>query len=218
MKIRRSIFVFMILLIGLVGCKKETPVTELIYDHLEESVALENDYAKYQEEIFQLEQEEQDIYKEITELTSDDFDKIVSLSEKAIEIIKKREELIELEQESISSSKEEFLKVEPLIEKLEEDEVKINAEKMFDQMIERYATYDELFKAYQTTLKLEREFYEMYKDENLDYDTTSEHIDKLNENYDMVIQKNEAYNGATREYNELKKEFYLSTDLDIVYE
>src|SRR5699024_11418343 len=107
--IRRVLIVFAVLVIGLVGCSKEASVTEQIYDHLEESVSLESDYAKYQQEIFELEQEEQDIYNKVVDLTEDDFAEIVSLSKDALEIIDEREEIMALEQESISNSKEEFL-------------------------------------------------------------------------------------------------------------
>lgn len=217
MNIRRIFPLMIILLIGFTGCNKKISVTEQIYEHLEESVKLEQDYAEYQQEIFNLEKEEQEIYQKITDLSQDELDEIKALAKQAIDIINEREKLITQERESLEASKEEFLKVEPLISKLE-DEMKENAESMFDKMIERYHTYDLLYDAYLETLRLEKEFYEMYQNENTDLDETSKHIDKLNESYDFVLENHKSYNDATREYNELKKEFYLSTDLDIIYE
>src|SRR5690625_1134097 len=111
-KVRRCLFIGLVLILSLIGCSKEAPITEQIYEHLEKSVELESDYAEYQEEILELEQKEQNFYDEITDLSSDEIEKIKLLASEAMEVINEREELIEKEKERIDASKEEFSKVE----------------------------------------------------------------------------------------------------------
>src|SRR5690625_7207107 len=74
-KVRRCLFIGLVLILSLIGCSKEALITEQIYEHLEKSVELESDYAEYQEEILELEQKEQNFYDEITDLSSDEIEK-----------------------------------------------------------------------------------------------------------------------------------------------
>src|SRR5690625_5525765 len=107
-KVRRCLFIGLVLILSLIGCSKEAPITEQIYEHLEKSVELESDYAEYQEEILELDQKEQNFYDEITDLSSDEIEKIKSLASDAMDVINEREGLNEKEKESKAAFNDEY--------------------------------------------------------------------------------------------------------------
>mgnify|MGYP001160540949 FL=1 len=205
------------LLLLLAGCAGQN-ASEKIYTHLEEAVQLEEDFEQQQEAITDLEREEQQIYSEIIELGMDEFDKIVNLSDQAIEIIEERRKLIDKEKESIKKSEETFLQIEPLLNDLKEEKLQQKGETMFHVMQDRYASYDELHAAYLASLELEKELYEMLKDEDLEQETLTEQINKINDSYKQVLEINDEFNELTIEYNNLKKEFYELAELDVSLE
>jgi hypothetical protein len=195
----------------LFGCAEKS-VEEKINSRLIEAMALEEDFQEQQEKITDLETEEQNIYNEI--VVSDDLDnaEVEELSEQAIDSINKRAKEVEKEKESIEASQAKFLEIEELLDDLEDQETKEYAEEMFDRMEGRYAAYDDLYAAYQQTLKLEVELYEMFLDEPVQQELTDQ-IQNINESYEQVLAANEAFNTYTIEYNELKEKFYEKSSL-----
>lgn len=200
----------------LTACSGES-TKEMIYEHLEEAVKLEESFANQQEEINQLEQQEQELYAQIIDLKINEMDKIQELSQQAIGIIEKRTEKMNLEKDSIDASKEEFVKIENLIEKLDDQDLKEKANEMYDVMINRYNAYDQLHQSYMDSLKLEKELYELLQDETVTQEQLSDHIEKVNKTYEEVISENNQFNADTVMYNDLKKEFYDMADLDVTY-
>lgn len=198
------------------ACSGES-TREMIYEHLEEAVKLEDNFAKQQEDINQLEQQEQELYAQIIDLQMNEMDKIKELSQQAIGIIEERKEKMNLEKESIDASKEEFTKIENLIEELDEEALKEKAQEMYDVMNNRYQTYDQLHQAYMNSLELEKELYELLQDENVTQEQLSTHIENINKTYEEVISKNDQFNAETVAYNDLKKEFYEMAELDVTY-
>lgn len=198
------------------ACSGESTI-EMIYEHLEEAVKLEDNFAKQQEDINQLEQQEQELYAQIIDLQMNEMDKIKELSQQAIGIIEERKEKMNLEKESIDASKEEFTKIENLIEELDEAALKEKAQEMYDVMSNRYQTYDQLHQAYMNSLELEKELYELLQDENVTQEQLSTHIENINKTYEEVISENDQFNAETVAYNDLKKEFYEMAELDVTY-
>ncbi len=195
-----------------------TTVEEEIHIHLEEAVRLEADFENQQSEITQLEMEEQEIYNEIIDLGMDEFDQITDLSERAIENINTRTNLIALEKESIQASQKEFQKIEGLMEDITDEEVKSKANSMFEVMNNRYTSYEQLNESYLDSLELESELYEMLQREELKQEELTEHINKINDSYQKVLDANEQFNQYTVKYNELKKEFYDLAGIDVSFE
>ncbi|WP_010530395.1 YkyA family protein [Lentibacillus jeotgali] len=215
---KKSLFVsLLILMIVLSACSGTAP-SEKIYNHLEKAVELEQSFEEQQDPIVELEQEEQKIYSQIIDLSMEDFDKIKELSDKALDNIQKRKEKIDSEKESIDSSKEEFANIEDLVGDLEEGAARKNADDMYNVMMDRYDAYGKLHEAYVNSLNLEEELYTMLKKEDLKQETLSEHITKLNDSYQNVIDANKSFNELTTEYNALKKEFYKVAGIEVEYE
>ncbi|WP_337017208.1 YkyA family protein [Oceanobacillus massiliensis] len=218
MHLKKLSFILLITLIALLTACSSQSTEEQIHSHLEEAVNLEEGFENQQGEITDLEVQEQEIYNQIIDLGMEDFEKIKELSEQALGTIDEREEKIELERESIETSKEEFVKIEDLITELDDGTAKEKAENMYEMMNKRYTAYGQLNDAYVTSLEQERELYEMLQQEDIEQETLTEQINAINESYEKVLSSNEEFNNYTMEYNELKKEFYEVAELDVTYE
>ncbi|MDY0406018.1 YkyA family protein [Virgibacillus sp. 179-BFC.A HS] len=190
---------------------------EKIYNHLEEAVTLEGDFAKTQGEITKLEDAENKIYDQIIELGMDDFDQIQKLSNEAMDNIAKRSEKLDVEQKSVHDSKTEFVKTKELISKLEK-KPRSKADKMYDIMMKRYDAYDRLHKAYTESLKQEKQLYRVLQEKDSKQEGLTKQISKLNGSYEKVIAANKDFNKYTNAYNKAKKDFYKQTDLNVSFE
>ncbi|AXI08949.1 hypothetical protein CUC15_08475 [Oceanobacillus zhaokaii] len=207
----------MLFIVFLSACSGESTQVQ-IHNHLEEAVNLEEGFESQQESITELEMQEQEIYSQIIDLGMDEFDKIKELAKKATGIIDERTEKIKLEKESIDASREEFNKTRPLIDELEDKELKQEANKMYEMMENRYDSYDKLHEAYTQSLEQEKELYSLLQQEDLEQETLTEQINQINESYQKILDENKNFNKYTTEYNALKKEFYILADMNVTYE
>ncbi|GAA0446971.1 MAG: YkyA family protein [Bacillota bacterium] len=214
---KSAIFAGIILLLVISACSSKS-TEEKIQGHLEEAVSLEQGFEEQQSKITDLEKEEQQLYSKIVNLGMDEMDKIKKYSKQAIETIDQRAKEIAKEKESIEAASNEFSEIEELITDLEADKVKKKAENMNEVMEKRYETYSKLNKAYQESLKLEKEMYTMLQKEDLEQKTLTEQINKINDSYEKVIDLNKAFNDNTVKYNNLKKEFYSLAGMEVSYE
>lgn len=201
------LYIGLILIVALTACSGSS-TEQKIYDHLQEAVQLEKGFEEQQDKIVELEKQEQEIYDQIADLDSEESDEIKKLSEKAIKSIEERSEKVATEKESIDDSREEFEKIEDLIEKIEEKATKDKAEEMYQVMMDRYKSYDELHEAYLTSLEEEKTLYTLLPKEDLEQEEYTDQVTVLNEVYEQVIEKNDKMNKATKEYNAFKEEFY----------
>lgn len=204
-------------LLLLSACSGES-TQEQIYNHLEKSVEFETGFVDQQQPIAELEQKEQDIYQKISDLGIDEYEEIKSLAEEAIATIDERQTLTKNERNSIDNAKEEFDKIISLTEELEDSDLKTTGEAMITEMNERYQAFIELNEAYKTSLTLDKELYELLKQEDLEEEPFSEKVDAVNAQYQVVIEKNQLFNEKTDAFNEAKRAFYEKSDLNITYE
>ncbi|WP_170138846.1 YkyA family protein [Oceanobacillus chungangensis] len=210
-------FAMMLFIVFLSACSGESTQVQ-IHNHLEEAVNLEEVFESQQENITELETQEQEIYSQIIDLGMDEFEQIVELAKEATGIIDERADKIKLEKESIDASREEFNKIRPLIDELEDGELKQVADKMYAMMEKRYNSYDKLHEAYLQSLKQEKELYSLLQQEDLEQETLTEQINKINESYQKILDENQNFNEFTTEYNKLKKEFYTQANMNVSYE
>lgn len=193
---------------------KSTPV-EKMYVVLENVVSTENVFKEQQEPLVELEKQEKEIYDKIISLGMEDFDEIIRLSDQAIDIVDKRKDHMHKEQESIAASQKEFNKARPLINEIEEGALKENAQNLYDTMTERYKIHDELYQKYLEGVKLDKELYLMFKNEDLQLEQLDAQITKINGIYAEILKKNEDFNEKTKEYNDAKLSFYKESGLKI---
>lgn len=215
---KRLIFSFIILSFLVISACAEDSVEEQIYEHIEEAVILEHDFEQQQTEIATLEKKEQDIFEQIRNLGIDELDEIQSLATQALEVISERIDKVEIEKDSIEIAKEEFVKIETLLEQLKNEEEKELGEEMYGIMMDRYNTYELLNESYNESLTLEKELYTLLKEEDAEQKEVEEIITKINESYEVVLDFNEQFNENTEKYNTIKKKFYDKVDIKVEYE
>ncbi|RBW70008.1 YkyA family protein [Bacillus taeanensis] len=200
----------------LTGCAS-SPEEEM-YEHLEKSVELEAAFKEQQSLLVEAEKKEQELYNEIVQLSLEEYDKIKELSEKALKHAENREQLIDKEKESLTLAFKEFKNVSPLIEKIDEEAVKKEAGKLEENVQKRYDAYEQLHKEYQKSIAFDKELYEMLQSKELTAEELDLQLQKINKQYEKVIQQNNAFTKYTNLYNQAKQTFYQKANLNVAFE
>lgn len=198
----------LLLLLLISACLPWQSVEEKIYNELEMIVQYEEDFAKLQDPLLKLEEEDHEIYNEIVAIGLSDQEKIHALAEKGIEVAEKRQDLLDQERESIVASATEFNKVSRLIKKIKDEELKSLAERLFSVMNQRYAVHELLYEEYTTGIQLDQALYRLLQKEDVSFTTLETQIDERNDVYRRLYSLNEQFNDLTEKYNELKGKFY----------
>ncbi|WP_176215212.1 YkyA family protein [Cytobacillus gottheilii] len=186
-----------------------------MYTVLENVVEAEKEFEEQQTPLVQLEKQEQELYDQIIALSMKEFEEIQSLSDEALSSAAQREEHMEAEKQSIDASKEEFQKIPEIIDEIEEEELKSEAQQLYDTMMERYDLHDTLYAQYSEALNNDKKLYELFKTEDLTLDQLEEQITMINESYEQVLQTNEDFNEKTANYNDIKLSFYQAAGLEV---
>jgi hypothetical protein len=211
-----TITIFLIMLLA--GCNSGPLPEEQIYVHLEQAVKLETEFEKQQEPMTILEQKEKELYNQIIDLGLKELEKIKQLSSQATQIVDERKAMLDQEFESIKQSKAEFDKINEIVTQIESEELKGEAEELIQKMEERYKTYEELYTAYTASISLDKELYELFQQDDLKLEVLEGKINEINKSYEQVIQLNESFNSITSNYNNQKKSFYETAELEVTYE
>ncbi|MEY8738590.1 YkyA family protein [Bacillales bacterium AN1005] len=67
-------------------------------------------------------------------------------------------------------------------------------------------------------MKYDNELYEMFKNKDVKIDALEEQIQKINEVYQKVLDNNEEFNKLTKQYNDLKIDFYEKAGVEVKVE
>ena len=199
----------------LAGCfNQQTPV-EKIYEVFEKVVVAEKLFEEQQDPLVKLEKEEQVIYDKIISLGLKETEEISTLTTEALDIVKQRKEHMEKEQQSLDESKSEFVSIKLLLEEMDESAQKKKAKELYDLMMERYRVHKELSDDYLAALELDKELYEMFKEDDIQLEKLQDQIVKINEKYSEILTANQEFNEKTKQYNETKISFYKESGMDI---
>ncbi|MFS0637167.1 YkyA family protein [Mesobacillus foraminis] len=214
---RKKSLVFIILALTVLsaGCMDRKTPAEEMFDKLEKVVEIEQTFEEQQEPLVKLEKEEKELYAQLIELNMDEYEKIVNLSDQAISIADKRKEHIDKEKDSIEESKKEFSGVSDIIEKIDDPELKRQAEELQSLMIERYDIHSDLYNYYSTGLSQDKELYALLKNKDLTIEELEDQVNKVNSSYKKVLDSNQKFNEKTDQYNEAKLEFYRAAGLNV---
>ncbi|MFC3884273.1 YkyA family protein [Bacillus songklensis] len=187
-----------------------------IYKSLEQIVAAEKTFSKQQQPLVDLEKQEKEKYDQIISLGMKEQEQIRKLSNDALDIVGKREKRIQQEKKSMDESKKKFQEAVELIDSLDEEEHKKEAESLIKLMNKRYTSYDKLHDHYEKAVQLDRELYQMFKKEDVALDELEKQIASINATYDQILKANEEFNNLTKQYNEAKAAFYKKAGLEVV--
>lgn len=213
----KRIYLYIFLLGGfltLTACMNSKATVNEMYEILEKVVETEKQFEMQQEPLVELEKKEQELYSQIIELGMKEKEQIKELATEAIKIVQDRKEHMDKEKESLRSSKQQFESILPLIEELDEETLQGQAKQLYDTMMTRYESHDNLYEQYLTGLELDQELYELFQKGNVPIETLEEEVLKINEAYEHVLESNKIFNEKTKEYNVIKEEFYESAGIE----
>lgn len=199
------------------GCVNGESPEQEIFDTLEKVVDLEESFETQQEPLLELEQKEKEVYNEIINLGMKEFEQIVKLAEEGLTLVEQREAAMQTEKESITAAREQFEEVKNSIEMLEEEELKKEAQSLYQLMEKRYEAYMTLFNHYMEAAELDKELYGLFQTEDLTLEQLQLQINKINETYEKIKDSNQSFNEFTEQYNEAKFTFYKNAGLDVEY-
>lgn len=198
------------ILLSIVACTLAScshNVHDEIFAHLDAALEIEQEFIESQEKLNELEERDMEIYDALMELDAVDEGRLQSLTDEALQNVSERMKLLEEERNSIIQSKEEFQKIEPLIEEVEKDAIKEKLENLFQTMMERYEAYDEVYETYVESLYLTENLYNHLKNEAA-YTVLYETLEEVNRSYEKLFKANDKFNVLTKQYNRLKQEYY----------
>lgn len=204
---------FMVLL---VACSDDYNAAEDMYPHLEKSVELEGSFKSAQQELVTLEEQENKLYSELIEINMNELEKVKEIADQAISNAEERLSLLEQEMESIKASKEEFDLINEYIEKLD-DQSKEVANSMVEMMNNRFQAFENLYELYKTSVEEDIKLYELLIDEDLNKEQLDEQVNVVNESYAKIKEAQQLFNQYTNEFNDLKRDFYDASGLEVNY-
>lgn len=203
--------IFVLIIVS--GCT-ETPktvepkTTDLILEHLEKTFEFEKEFNNQQEPLTKAAEEEYSLYNEIVDHGLADFEKIKELSDKALVVVEERKEILDKENQSLNLAEEEFNKIQPLIQEINDDKIKSEAENLYSVMQKRYDTYDEIYTNYKIMLVEIEKIYQLLQDKDVTIEQVKEQAELANSHQAALVELNEQFNLYTDEYNQGKTNFY----------
>jgi len=202
----------------LTGCVNGESAEQEIFKTLEEVVELEASFEEQQEPLLELEKKESAIYDEILTLGMKEFDQIVKLSQEGLALVEQKEAAMKSEKESIEAARKQFEEVKTSIESLEDEELKKEAQALYQLMEQRYEAYMTLSNHYMKSMEVEKEMYELFQTEDLTLEQLQVQINDLNEKYEKINEANQSFNEYTDQYNKAKLDFYKKAGLNVSYD
>nr|WP_285873886.1 YkyA family protein [Halalkalibacter oceani] len=215
-KDRKWVIVLALTAALLSGCGEKP--TETVYQHLEAAVELEAPFEEQQEPLQAAEVKENELFEDIIALGISDMEKITELADEALASIDSRLAMIETEKESIERSYAEFELIKPVQDEMEDEQLSSLLEELIVAMDNRYEHYQKLYEAYVTAAKEDEALFTMLKQEDLTMEELQAQIDGVNASYEVVAKEKEQFNQYTDEYNEKKRLFYETADLEVRFE
>lgn len=212
-----SLFLFITPFFFLFACQSEN-IDEKIYEHLEKTADHEASLQTIREQMAQLESDEHTLYTELIDEPLDDHELIKDYIIEAERLIDERKELLEAEKEQMDLSREEFIKVEELMEQIDEKKVRQSADEMYGIMMHRYELYDEWYESYILRLEREAKMYQLFLEEKIDFEEINKQVESVNETYDKAQIILDQFSEQTESYNNAKRNFYEISSLDVVVE
>lgn len=175
---------------------KVTTVLEKMYD-------VEKIYRERQGELRELEQVEQDLFKETMKLAREEIDLVAKNVGELTETLEERSVKIEEEAESMKKAKAFIEDINKIDENHQAEVVKLE-----EALNHRYTMHEGFVKSYQKLIALQEELYSMLLEEEINATQLDEHVGQLNEQNKVVKKAIESFNEATTTLNETRDIFY----------
>lgn len=195
------------------GCSLTQSTGEKIHKQIENSASIEDEFEKVQKPIVKAEQHEKELYGKMIDLDLKKYKEITKLSDEATASANKRQDMIMKEKKSIDKAYDAFKEAEPEMKKLDKKQAKNDADLLVETMKKRHDTFGKLYKNYQDSLDADLKLYDLFKKKDLKIEELQGQLEKVNQFYQGVNTNKEAFNKATKKFNEVKESLYAHADI-----
>src|SRR5699024_11505236 len=86
-------------------------------------------------------------------------------------------------------ARDEFEKINPLIEKISDEKEQEITNEMYETMMSRYDAYDNVYDSYMESINVTEDLYELLKDEDFKEDEVYDVISNVNDLYEDVVNE-----------------------------
>lgn len=193
-------FIILLLMAGCSGSGTREELDQVLNDTFD----AEEEYRDVQDDLEEREKTEQQLFEEIMALTQEQQEEVAKQAQEAIDSADERLEFLQTEKKSMQAAEENFADIDKVIEETEEAAVKTDLGALKAKMQERFAAHDEFTQAYEGLISLQKELYEMLKDEENNLQMLQEKAAEVNEQNEQVQNAVTAFNDLTQQVNELK--------------
>lgn len=190
-----------------IGSSTETQLSETL-TKMNDSEA---PYRTSQSALTELEQAEQKTFTATMELTKEDVDQ---LRDKVAELEKSIEErLAQLKEEeaAMKEAKGFVGELDSIAEKASDTEKK-QIEELKNAVQDRYNLHDQFIEAYKSLSSLQKEFYTMLTNEDVELADLKAKVEEVNKQNEMVKDAISKFNEATKTVNDLKQAVFSSLE------
>lgn len=211
----RKVVLIGILSIGFLGgCLGAKPEEE-IYIALESAANQEKELFDYVELFNGFEAKSQKLYNQIIQEGKEQNKTVMPKIEQAIATVNEREKLLEKEKDVLEKARKEIQSIRSYINKIDDQKLKKQAEKVEEVYIDRYESFQKLNKIHTKTLLTEKELYEKFKEKETKLKEISENVKAVNVLNEETTKEKEQFNQYTKEYNERKLKFYKDAKIKV---
>nr|WP_281381375.1 YkyA family protein [Geomicrobium halophilum] len=162
---------------ALVSCG--TTPEQRMQTHVEQTVELEEGFQEQQEPLLAAEEAERERFEEMMERGLNERDENEALVSEAIQYVEERKKRMEAERKSLKAAYEEFQKGAAYVHEIEDEDVEEQAMILVEVMEKRYEVHSALYEAYIQAASLDRELYEMFLEEEVDFGDLEEQINLI---------------------------------------
>lgn len=202
MKKTRMALSFSVLL--LLGACTDSGIRGDLDQVLNDTFEAEEEYREVQDDLEKREKAEQKLFADIMSLTQEQHEKVAEQAQEALDSADERLAFLKTEKESMQAAEKKLSEIDQVIEDAEEESVKSDVQTLKAKMQERFTAHADFVTAYENLIGLQKELYEMLKDEDSKLQMLQEKATEVNEQNNLVQQAVTDFNELTQQVNELK--------------
>ncbi|WP_336770066.1 YkyA family protein [Bacillus bombysepticus] len=217
MNIRKISTAGVISAILLTGCGNDKPEQEL-YQVFEKSAEQEKSLYKDMKKLKELEQNEQNLYKQVITDGTDNHEAASPKISEALKNVEKRLEIVKNEEKALEKAQEEMNKAQKKIKKIDNADIKKKAASVEEAFKDRRIVFDKWAKGYKEIAIQEKALYSKLDSSESKLKEITEQIKTNNQLYAKLKADSNEFNKRTSNYNESKINFYKEANINIKQE
>lgn len=198
---------------ALTGCG--TPAQQHLFVAFEQTASAEQNVPAAFEQLKQLEQKDQTAYDNILSKGEQDSANVQTLITNTTESLAERQKALDDVKLQLEAAKKQLDDNVDKVDKLTEESLKQQAEKVITAYTKRYEVYQSLYTRYGELLNAEQAVYDTLKAEDTQLKSIQAAVATRNQVLHQVEELKEQFNQYSVEFNQEKQAFYTASGIEI---